>query len=102
MTVHHFLAQNGPFPSNKFFFRKLLFGIIFVIIYLVAPFILQNLKKKFFQWIQSYEDMQFLGPKGLISPNDNFFIKPANEPFIHPHPHAKYRSQILINLLVKY
>ena len=40
--------------------------------YLLAPFILQNLKK-FLQQIQSYEDVPFLGPKWSISPKQNFF-----------------------------
>ena len=48
--------------------------IIITFIYLLALFIVQNLKK-FLQRIQSYEDAQFLGPKWPISPNDNFFQK---------------------------
>ena len=40
--------------------------------YLLAPFILQNLKK-FLQQIHSYEDVPFLGPKWSISPKQNFF-----------------------------
>ena len=40
--------------------------------------------KKIFQRIQSYEDVQFLGPKWPICPNENFFEKPVNEPyFLH-------------------
>ena len=52
MRMCHFWAQNGPLAPNNFFFLK--FNIIFI--YLLAPFITQNFKK-FFQWIQSYEDM---------------------------------------------
>ena len=48
--------------------------IIITFIYLLALFIVQNLKK-FLQRIQSYEDAQFLGPKWPISPNENFFKK---------------------------
>ena len=36
--------------------------ITITFIYLLAPFIVQNLKK-FLQWILSYEDVPFLGPK---------------------------------------
>ena len=39
---------------------------------------------KFFLWIQSYVDAQFLSPKWPISTNENFFRKPVNEPcFFH-------------------
>ena len=55
--------------------KKIFWKIINItLIYLLAPFIVQNLKK-LFQQIQSYEDAQFLGPKWPISPNDNFFQK---------------------------
>ena len=39
--MRHFSAQNGPFAPNKNFFGKLLKFLI----YLLAPFIVQNLKK---------------------------------------------------------
>ena len=39
MRMHHFWAQNGPFAPNKKFFGKL-----FTLIYLLAPFIVQNFK----------------------------------------------------------
>ena len=42
--------------------------------YLLAPFIVQNLKK-FFRAIQSYEDVPFSGPKWLICPEQNFLIQ---------------------------
>ena len=48
--------------------------IIITFIYLLALFIVQNLKK-FLDWIQSYEDAQFLGPKWPICANENFFQK---------------------------
>ena len=51
--------------------------IIITFIYLLALFIVQNLKK-FLQQIQSYEDVQFLGPKWCISLNDNFFFSSEN------------------------
>ena len=48
------------------------------------PLSLCKILKKFFQRIQNYEDVQFLGPKWPISPNENFFRKPVNEPcFLH-------------------
>ena len=71
MRMWHFRAQNGPFVKNKIFMVE---SIIITFIYLLALFTVQNFKK-FFQWIQSYEDAQFLGPKWPISPNDNFFQK---------------------------
>ena len=59
--------------------------------------------KKFFQWIQSYEDAQFLGPKWPISANDNFFRKPVNQPcFFHSRLSTCQKSKSDINLLVKY
>ena len=72
----HFQAQNDPFVLNNFFLVQ---TIIITLIYLLALFTGQNLKK-FFQQIQMYEDAQFLGPKWPISPNENFFRKPVNEP----------------------
>ena len=76
--------------------------IIITFIYLLALFIVQNLKK-FFLWIQSYEDVQFLGPKWPISPNENFFRKPVNEPcFFHSCLSTCQKSKPDINLLVKY
>ena len=42
MWMHHFWAQNGPFALNNFFFSKI---IDITLIYLLAPFIVQNFKK---------------------------------------------------------
>ena len=61
----HFRAQNGLFVMNKIFLVQ---TIIITFIYLLALFIVQNFKK-FLQWIQSYEDAPFLGPKWSICPN---------------------------------
>ena len=47
--------------------------IIITFIYLLALFIVQNLKK-FLQQIQSYEDAPFLGPKWSICPKQ-FFLE---------------------------
>ena len=41
MRMHHFWAQNGPFAPNNFFVWK----ILIILIYVLAPFIGQNLKK---------------------------------------------------------
>ena len=46
---------------------------IITFIYLLALFIVQNLKK-FSQRIQYYEDVPFLGPKRSICPNFSFFF----------------------------
>ena len=62
MRMCHFRAQNGPFVLNKIFLVQ---TIIITFIYLLALFIVQNLKK-FLQWIQSYEDVPILGPKWSI------------------------------------
>ena len=43
MRMHHFGAQNGPFAQNNFFFFWKIINII--LIYLLAPFIVQNFKK---------------------------------------------------------
>ena len=74
MRMCHFWAQNGPLVLNKFFWAQ---TIIITFIYLLAHFIVQNLKK-FLQQIQSY-DVQFLGSKRPISSDENFLRKPFNE-----------------------
>ena len=64
-------------------------------------FSLCKILKKFFQQIQSYKDVQFLGPKWLISPNENFFRKPVNEPcFFHSCLSTCQKSKSGINLLI--
>ena len=67
MRMFHFRAQNDPFVLKTIF---LLQTIVITSIYLLALFIAQNLKK-FLQWVQSYEDAPFLGPKWSIC--HNFF-----------------------------
>ena len=74
MRMCHFRAQNGPFVMNKIFLVQ---TIIITFIYLLALFIVQNLKK-FLQQIQSYEDVPFLGPKWFICPKQIFFWKIIN------------------------
>ena len=58
---------------NKIFLVQ---TITITFIYLLALFIVQNLKK-IWQWILSYEDVPFLGPK------QNFFWKIINSIFIY-------------------
>ena len=40
--MRHFCAQNGPFAPNKFFLGEI---INIILIYLLAPFLVQNFKK---------------------------------------------------------
>ena len=67
----HFRTQNGPFVLNKFFLVQ---TIIITFIYLLALFIVQNLKK-FLQRNQSYDDAPFLDPKWSNSPKQTVFWK---------------------------
>ena len=74
-------------PQTNFFWKI----INIILIYLLAPFIGQNLKK-----ILS-ADPEFLGPKWPISPSENFFSEKllmSLNSFIHAYLHAK--NQILI------
>ena len=66
----HFWAQNGLFVLNKFFLVQ---TIIIKFIYLLALFIVWNLKN-FLHQIQSDEDVPFLGPKWSIWPKHIFFL----------------------------
>ena len=98
MAMHHFGDQNGPFAPPKFFFKI----INIILIYLLAPFILQNLKK-ILPTDPELEDVQFLGPKWPISSNENFFRKPVHEPcFFYSCPSTCQKWKSDINLLVKY
>ena len=63
--VRHFRDQNDPFVLNKNFLVQ---TIVITFIYLLALFIVQNLKK-FLQRIQNYDDAPFLGPKWPICLN---------------------------------
>ena len=69
-TVKNVLkAKKIKLPQMIFFSRKTTDKIF---MYLLAPFILQNLKK-FLEPIQSYEDMPFSGLKWPICSEQNFF-----------------------------
>ena len=69
-----FGTKMAPFVLNKNFLVQ---TIVITFIYLLALFIVQNLKK-FLQQIQSYEDAPFLGPKWSICPKQIFFWKIIN------------------------
>ena len=69
MRMCQFRVKNGPFVKNKIFLVQ---TIIITFIYVLALFIVQNLKK-FSQRIQSYEDVPFLGPRWSIYPQFIFW-----------------------------
>ena len=69
MRMCHFQAQNGPFVLNKIFLVQTIF---FTFTYLLALFIVQNLRK-FLKPIQSYKDVPFSVPKWPICPEQHFF-----------------------------
>ena len=58
MALRHFWAKIGPFAPNNFL-EKI---IIFILIYLLAHFIVQNWKKTL-RIDPGYEDVPFSGPK---------------------------------------
>ena len=74
--------------------------ITIIPIYLLAPFIALN----FLQNSSTRcDNMQFMRPKLSISPNKNFFRKPANEPcFFYSCLSTYQKSKTDITLLVKY
>ena len=81
----------------KIFFWKI---VIIILIYLLAPFIVQNLKKIL---PADPELWGFLGAKCPISPNDNFFRKSVHEPcFFCSCLSTCQKSKSDINLLVRY
>ena len=99
MTMHHFWDQNCPFATNSFFFENYYYHSHLSI----GLFYCAKLKKKILQQIQSYEDVQFLGPKWPISWNQNFFRKPVHELcFFYWCLSTFQKSKSDINLLVKY
>ena len=71
MRMCHFRVQNSPICPEQFLLVQ---TIIITFIYLLALFIVQNLKK-FLQLIQSYEDTSFLCPKWLIWHKQKKFLK---------------------------
>ena len=94
--MYHFWAQNGPFGANNFFFENYWYH-----------------SHVNFHCVKSWKNSSggsrvmrmhnFLGPKWPISPNENFFRKPVNEPcFFHSCLSTCQKSKSDINLLVKY
>ena len=66
-----FLGPKQPIcPEQNFLVQT----IVITFIYLLAIFIVQNLKK-FLQRIQNYDDAPFLGPKWSIFPKHFFFFE---------------------------
>ena len=51
--------------------------------YLLPPFILQNLQKEFLELIQSYQDVPFSGQKWPICPEQFFFVETIIITFIY-------------------
>ena len=94
MRMCHFWAQNGRFGPNKFFLKI----INIILIYLLAPFIVQNLKK-ILPADPELRGCAIFGPKIAHSPNENFFsenLLMSIVSFIHGYLHAKNQSQISI------
>ena len=100
MRMCHFWAQNGPFAPSKFFFWKI---INIILIYLLAPFIVQNFKK-ILPADPELWGCAIFGPKMAHFPKWEFFFrKPVNEPcFFHSCLSTCQKSKSDINLLVKY
>ena len=67
----HFRAQNGPFVLNKFFLVQ---TIIITFIYLLALFIVQNLKKILTADPALWRCIVF-GPQMVYLPQTNFFFE---------------------------
>ena len=65
MRVCHSRAQNSSIVLNKFFLVQ---TFIITFIYLLAIFIVQNVKKILKQWIHSYEDVPFWAQNGPFTP----------------------------------
>ena len=88
----HFRAQNSPFVMNKTFLVQ---TIIITFIYLLALFIVQNVKK-FLQPIQSYGDVPFLCPQWSICQEHFFFFGTNNYYYFHltvgPFHRAKFKK----------
>ena len=103
-TIHHhhhhvpFLGPKWSICHKQIFFWK---TINIILIYLLASFIVQNFKKNSSSGSRVNEDVQFLGPKRPISPNENFFRKPIYEPCFF-HSCQSTCQKLDINLLVKY
>ena len=96
MRMHHFWTQNGPFAPNKKFFLKKIINIIFI--YLLAPFIVQNLKKSLTADPELWGCISF-GPKIAHLPKWDFFQKTCS---FHSSLSTCQRPKSEIHLLMKY
>ena len=95
MRMCHFRAQNGPFVLNKIFLVQ---TIIITFIYLLALFIVQNLKK-ILPADPELWGCAIFGPKMAHFPKWEFFsenLLMSLVSFTHAYLHAKNQSQILI------
>ena len=78
-------------PQTNFFWK------INIFFDYTVPFTVQNFKTIL------PVDQEFLVPKWAISPNENFFRKPVNEPcFFHSSISTCQKSKSDVNLFVKY
>ena len=86
----HFWAQSGPFAPKKFFLEN----YTIILIYLLAPFIVQNLKK-ILPVDPELWGCAIYGPFPQIRIfSENLLMSLVS--FIHVYLHAKNHSQILI------
>ena len=96
MRIHHFWDQNSPFAPNIFFFFFLRI-INIILIYLLAPFIVQNLKKNTSTGSRDMRTCNFWAQNGpfqqmrIFSENLLSLVS-----FIHAYLNVKNQSQILI------
>ena len=94
--MSHFRAQSGSLVLNKVFFGK---NIIVTLIYLLAIFIVQNLKKKSYRG-SSVMLMHHFWPKMTHFPHETFFFSEnlliSLVSLIHAYLPATNKSQILI------
>ena len=97
--MHHFLGPKWSICLKQFFFWKI---INIIVIYLLAPFIVQNFKK-IFHWIRVMRVCNFWTQNDPFPQKRIFFRKPINEPcFFHSCLSTCQKSKSDINLLVKY
>ena len=100
MRMHNCWAQNGPFNPHNFFFVWKIINII--LIYLLAPFIVQNFKKNL-PVDPGLGACTIFEPKMAHFPKWEIFRKPVNEPcFFHSCLCTCQKSKSDINLLVTY
>ena len=96
MRLLHFWAQNGRLVPKRIFLEKMI-NVIFI--YLLAPFIVQNLKKNDYSGSRVMRMHHFWAQNGPIAQTRIFSENPLISlvPFIHAYPHAKNQSQMLIS-----